>query len=195
MRRDELEALREQKKHYLAELRAMVKQDGWNPADEERANYLETELRTINGTLEENHRRELEEIRAAGGSNGGSGYKTTGYERSFAKGPLYDAFRSAGFARGKPAEIPWQEFRSITWTGSAGPFQSAIARRPPSVTNPGAGFSGPSLGELCRLSARTEQASGAALGGGLHAGLLNLLVRGCLEILQDLAEQEERRWP
>ena len=66
MRRDEVEQLREQKKHYLAELRALVSRGDWSPQDNERANYLERELRSIGGTLEDNHRRELEEIVAQG---------------------------------------------------------------------------------------------------------------------------------
>ena len=126
MRRDEVEQLREQKKHYLAELRALVSRGDWSPQDNERANYLERELRSIGGTLEDNHRRELEEIRGARREGGSSSaeFSTVGYERSFAPEPLYEAFRSAGFARGKPAEIPWQEFRSITWTGSVDTLNS-----------------------------------------------------------------------
>jgi len=118
MRRDEVATLKEQRKHYLAEFRALVNRDDWSPEDKEWADYLERELRPINGTLDDNHRQELEEIRAAGRNGGTREFATVGYERSFAPEPLYQAFRSAGFARGKPAEIPWQEFRSITWTGS-----------------------------------------------------------------------------
>ena len=124
MRRDEVETLKEQRKHYLAELRALVNRGDWSPEDKERGDYLERELRTINGTLDDNHRRELEEIRAAGGDGGTREFGTVGYERSFAPEPLYQAFRSAGFARGKRAEIPWQEFRSITWTGSVDTLNS-----------------------------------------------------------------------
>jgi hypothetical protein len=118
MRRDEVAQLREQKKHYLAELRALVNRGGWSPEDEARADYLERELRTIGGTLDDNHRQELEEIRSAR-ANGNSGFKATGFERSHAPEPLYEAFRSAGFARGEAAEIPWEEwYRAVTWTGS-----------------------------------------------------------------------------
>jgi hypothetical protein len=112
MRRDEIAGLREQKKHLLTEFRSLTNRyrDGqaWSSADKERGDYLDREIRTINDTLEGEHKRELEELRAGGGSNGAE-FKTVGYERSF---------RTAGFARGKPAELPWQEFRSITWTGS-----------------------------------------------------------------------------
>src|SRR5215204_4453079 len=107
MRRDELEALREQKKHLVAEMRSIGRlyDNGgqWAPQDRERFAYCHGQVSTINGKLEENHRSE---------------FKAAGYERSHAPEPLYEAFRSAGFARGEPAEILWQEFRSITWTGS-----------------------------------------------------------------------------
>jgi hypothetical protein len=72
-----------------------------------------------NGKLEQNHQRELEEIRSARASGITTNeFKTVGYERSHAPEPLYEAFRHAGFGRGAPAEITWAEFRSLTWTGS-----------------------------------------------------------------------------
>ena len=124
--RDEVEQAREQRMHYLAELRALVDRGNWSHEDKERADYLERELRTLGATLQENHRREVEEIRGARRDGGSLNveFSTIGYERSFAPEPLYEAFRSAGFARGKPAEIPWQEFRSITWTGSVDTLNS-----------------------------------------------------------------------
>ena len=94
--------MREQRKHLLAELKALAarsrKGGDWTPQDEERAEYLGRELRTISDTLHENHQQELEEIRS-GRENGGYKAAGTGYERSFAPEPLYQAFRSAGFAR------------------------------------------------------------------------------------------------
>ena len=129
MRTDELETLREQKKHYIAEFRALMARQregqAWRPEDNQRFEHLETELMSINSALEENHRRELEEIRQGRDGDGRpAGFKTAGYERTFAPEPLYRAFRSAGFARGERAEIPWQEFRSITWTGSVDTLDS-----------------------------------------------------------------------
>jgi hypothetical protein len=126
MRADELQGLREQRKHYVAEFRSMNKrleatgQDLCSKADRDRLDYIGSEVDRIDNILQEGHNRELEEIRSAGGGNGRGTREVAvaGYERSFAREPLYEAFRSAGFARGKPAEIPWQEFRSITWTGS-----------------------------------------------------------------------------
>jgi hypothetical protein len=119
MRRDEIEARREQKKHLMVELRSLGSRydDGkaWSKQDIERRDYLFSEVEKINGGLAEVHRAELEEIRSGRSPNG---FQATGLERSFAPEPLYTAFRSAGFARGERAEIPWQEFRSITWTGS-----------------------------------------------------------------------------
>src|SRR5215211_1386845 len=134
MRRDELEALREQKKHLIAEMRSVgaLYNDGrvWKPEDQNRFDYCTREVEGINGQLQEQHKRELEEIRAG---KAGSEFSTvsSGYERSFAREPLYEAFRSAGFARGQKAELLWQEFRSITWTGSVDnlnqPRRSAVA--------------------------------------------------------------------
>ena len=121
MRRDEIEARREQKKHLLSEFRSLTTRyrDGqaWSTEDKERGDYLDREIRAINDDLQAQHQRELEEIRRGSG-NTRSEFSTISYERSFAREPLYEAFRSAGFARGEPASIPWQEFRSITWTGS-----------------------------------------------------------------------------
>jgi hypothetical protein len=132
MRSDEIMQLKEQRKQLLAEARALTsrQKDGeaWSQEDKQRSDYLYNELRSIGETLEENHRRELEEIRSARAGNGGtlSEFKTAGFERSHAPEPLYQAFRSAGFARGEKAEVPWPEFyralsheyRAITWTGS-----------------------------------------------------------------------------
>jgi len=119
MRRDEVEAAREQKKHMVVELRSLATRydngKPWSKPDAERRDYLFSEVEKINNGLQEVHRAELEEIRSGRSSNG---FQATGLERSFAPEPLYTAFRSAGFARGERAEIPWQEFRSITWTGS-----------------------------------------------------------------------------
>src|SRR5215211_6146199 len=132
MRRDELEALREQKKHLIAEMRSVgaLYNDGrvWKPEDQNRFDYCTREVEGINGQLQEQHKRELEEIRAG---KAGSEFNTlsAGFERSFAREPLYEAFRSAGFARGKPAEILWNEFRSITWTGSVDNLSRRAAPR------------------------------------------------------------------
>ena len=120
MRKDEIEQRREQRKHMLVELRSLgsrydVSGAPWSKPDAERRDYLLSSVTKINEELHEVHRAELEEIRSARGSND---FQATGLERSFAPEPLYKAFRSAGFARGERAEIPWQEFRSITWTGS-----------------------------------------------------------------------------
>lgn len=119
MRADEQAQLREQKKHLIAEFRSLTGRydDGkaWNPEDAQRRDHLIGQVERINEDLAAQHKRELEEIRSGGGN---SKFSTTGYERSFSPEPLYQAFRSAGFARGEPAQIPWTEFRSITWTGS-----------------------------------------------------------------------------
>jgi hypothetical protein len=119
MRRDEVEAAREQKKHMVVELRSLATRydngKPWSKPDAERREYLFSGVEKINKDLAEVHQAELEEIRSGRSSNG---FQPTGLERSFAPEPLYKAFRSAGFARGERAEIPWQEFRSITWTGS-----------------------------------------------------------------------------
>ena len=89
--------------------------------DAERRDYLLSSVEKINDELEAKHDRELEEIRSAAARTAS---RRTGLERSFAPEPLYQAFRTAGFARGEPAEIPWQEFRSITWTGSVDTLNS-----------------------------------------------------------------------
>src|SRR5215204_5078988 len=119
MRRDEVGARKEQKKHMVEEYRSLASRydDGkpWSKDDVDRREHLWSAITKINDELAEQHRAELEEIRSGGSSNG---FQATGLERSFAPEPLYKAFRSAGFARGERAEIPWQEFRSITWTGS-----------------------------------------------------------------------------
>ncbi len=126
MRRDDIAARREQKKHLMVELRSLFSRyedagKPWVKQDAERRDYLISSVETINSELQAQHDRELEEVRSAGGSNG---FRGTGLERSFAPEPLYQAFRSAGFARGERAEIPWQEFRSITWTGSVDTLNS-----------------------------------------------------------------------
>jgi hypothetical protein len=55
MRRDEIEASREQKKHLLSEFRSLTTRyrDGqaWNPEDKERGDYLDREIRAINDDL------------------------------------------------------------------------------------------------------------------------------------------------
>jgi hypothetical protein len=127
MRRDEIEQRREQKKHLMVELRSLFSRyedagKPWVKQDAERRDYLISSVETINSELQAQHDRELEEIRSAGGSS--NGFQGTGLERSFAPEPLYQAFRNAGFARGERAEIPWQEFRSITWTGSVDTLNS-----------------------------------------------------------------------
>ena len=87
----------------------------WAREDAARRDHLLTQVQAISDKLAENHERELDEIRqAAGAGNGNSGFKAAGYERSHAPEPLYQAFRTAGFARGERAEIPWTEFRAIT---------------------------------------------------------------------------------
>jgi hypothetical protein len=127
MRRDEIETRKEQKKHLIAELRSIggrYESGGvWSVEDRERFDYLSGEANTINAALAEQHKRELEEIRS-GGTGGSSTFEPTGLERSYAPEPLFQAFRSAGFARGQRAEIPWREFRAITWTGSVDTLNS-----------------------------------------------------------------------
>ena len=117
MRRDEIEARKEQKKHLMAELRSIGERYAdatMTPEDRQRFDYLTAEVSTINADLNEQHRRELEELRNGSAST----FEASGLERSYAPEPLYQAFRSAGFARGQRAEIPWREYRAITWTGS-----------------------------------------------------------------------------
>jgi len=76
-------------------------------------------VQTISDKLAENHERELNEICQATGAGSSAGFKAAGYERSHAPEPLYQAFRSAGFARKEKAEIPWETwYRAVTWTGS-----------------------------------------------------------------------------
>jgi hypothetical protein len=122
LRTDEVAQLKEQKKHLLAEMRSMASRydrgGAWAPEDNERYDYCYRQASEINEKLEANHQQELEEIRSARAGGTVNEFKTAGFERSNAPEPLYEAFRSAGFARGEPAEIPWTEFRAITWTGS-----------------------------------------------------------------------------
>lgn len=118
MRSDEKARLKEQKKQLLAEMRSLAA-SGQNPGNAPRWHELKNEVEEINRIAEAEHERELREIREGRGSvSPDATIQASGYERSFAREPLYQAFRSAGFARGTPAEIPWQEFRAITWTGS-----------------------------------------------------------------------------
>src|SRR6187200_647718 len=74
MRRDEVEAAREQKKHMVVELRSLAARydngKPWSKPDAERRDYLFSEVEKINGHLAEVHRAELEEIRSGGSSNG-----------------------------------------------------------------------------------------------------------------------------
>jgi len=123
MRRDEAARLREQKKHIVVQLRSLGGRydDGrpWAREDAERRDHLLTQVQTISDKLAENHERELNEIRQATGAGSSAGFKAAGYERSHAPEPLYQAFRSAGFARKEKAEIPWETwYRAVTWTGS-----------------------------------------------------------------------------
>lgn len=127
MRKDEVEQMREQRKHLLAELKALAarsrKGGDWTPQDEERAEYLGRELRTISDTLHENHQQELEEIRS-GRENGGYKAAGTGYERSFAPEPLYQAFRSAGFAarlRCQERDVHFSATKGTSWSRSSNP--------------------------------------------------------------------------
>jgi hypothetical protein len=113
MRADELTALKEQKRHLLVEFRSMVHRydesgKAWSKPDMERRDYLIRELEQMNSTLSEEHKRELEENRAGGGGMSRE-HAPTGFERSFAREPLYEAFRTAGFARGQAGQIPWHE--------------------------------------------------------------------------------------
>jgi len=115
--------LREQKKHIVVELRSLGGRydDGrpWAREDAERRDHLLTQVQTISDKLAENHERELNEICQATGAGSSAGFKAAGYERSHAPEPLYQAFRSAGFARKEKAEIPWETwYRAVTWTGS-----------------------------------------------------------------------------
>jgi hypothetical protein len=72
------------------------------------------------------YKRELEEIRSGGGD---TKFSTTGYERSFSPEPLYQAFAVRGSPAAEPAQVPWTEFRAITWTGSVDNLSQP--RRPP----------------------------------------------------------------
>jgi hypothetical protein len=62
--------MREQRKHLLAELKALAarsrKGGDWTPQDEERAEYLGRELRTISDTLHENLSRSSRRFARAG---------------------------------------------------------------------------------------------------------------------------------
>jgi len=135
MRADEKQRLKEQKRQLIAELRSLSEtatRNGWTPNDNTRFEELKQEVEEINRIAEAQHERELAEIREGRGHvEGGTTVLAPGMERSFAREPLYEAFRSAGFARGKPAEITWAEFRAITWTGSVDnlnqPRRSAVA--------------------------------------------------------------------
>jgi hypothetical protein len=60
----------------------------------------------------------------------------------------------------------------------------------------GAGAGGPSsLGRWPPTGSLHPLGGTLELGGCFHSRLLNLLVRSCLEILQDLSEKEERGRP
>jgi hypothetical protein len=124
MRQDEKTALREEKKRTINELRTLTDaatKNGWTPAGTTRWSELESKAQEINHQLQAQHERELVEIRkhrsAIPAMPLGS-FTAPELERSFAREPLYDAFRSKGFARGEPAEIEWAEYRAVTWTGS-----------------------------------------------------------------------------
>lgn len=120
MRTDEKARLREQKKQMLAEMRTIAKTARADPENDPRWQELKHEVEEINRIAEAEHERELREIREGRGvaSSGVASVPVSEMERPFAREPLYDAFRRAGFARGEPAEIPWSEFRALTWTGS-----------------------------------------------------------------------------
>jgi hypothetical protein len=122
MRTDEKTRLEEHRKHLLQEMRSMtdavkaVDRD-LNDGEQRRFGEVEKQISEINGELQDQHERELQEVRTRG-NGGGFEFPQAAMSRTFAREPLYEAFRSAGFARGKSAEILWPEFRSITWTGS-----------------------------------------------------------------------------
>jgi hypothetical protein len=125
MRVDEKRALREEKKRTIQELRTLSEaadRHGWTPGQNTDWVQKEARVQEINRELESEHERELVEIRKGNGGDQrefpGMNFKYPGLERSFAREPLYNAFKSAGFARGEPAEIEWAEYRAITWTGS-----------------------------------------------------------------------------
>jgi hypothetical protein len=124
MRTDDKTRLQEQRKQLFAEMRTMTdapRKGGFSLDEKARWNEIEAEVIDINSELGAEHERELLEIRSGQGAGNGGGpwmIEQTTMSRAHAREPLYEAFRKAGFARGKPAEVPWEEFRSITWTGS-----------------------------------------------------------------------------
>jgi hypothetical protein len=128
MREDEKRALREEKKHMLNEMRGLAevneKRGAWKPNEAARWTELESKTLEINEQLAEQHERELVEIRKGNGGDQrefpgmGMKFSPPGMERSFAREPLYDAFKGKGFALGETAEVEWAEYRAITWSGS-----------------------------------------------------------------------------
>jgi hypothetical protein len=123
---DDKARLEEQCNYLLAEMRTHQARCSIAPRrtaakvsaeDEREYGRLERELKEITGELKSQHDPELEEIRSGGGKGRLEVSQAT-MSRAFAREPLYEAFRSAGLARGKRAELPWEEFRSLTWTGS-----------------------------------------------------------------------------
>jgi hypothetical protein len=123
MRTDDKTRLEEQRTHLLQEMRSMTEASkvagnlGLSKTEQDRFEEVERQISSINGELQAGHEQELQEIRTGRG-NGRFEISQATMAREFAREPLYEAFRRAGFARGKPAEILWPEFRSITWTGS-----------------------------------------------------------------------------
>jgi len=103
--------LEEQRTHLLTELRSITdagKSAGLAdlaPDAAARFREVERQVSTINRELEDEHEAELQEIRSANGAGNGSGgffIEQKTMSRIHAREPLYEAFRRAGFARGKP---------------------------------------------------------------------------------------------
>jgi hypothetical protein len=129
MRVDERARLQEQRKQLLSEMRSISeapRQGGFMLDEKARYEQLESEAKDINRRLEAEHERELQEIRNGQGAGAGGDFiEQKSMSRTHAPEPLYEAFRRAGFDRGKPAEVAWEEFRAITWTGSVDNVQQA----------------------------------------------------------------------
>jgi hypothetical protein len=117
MRRDDVQRLKEQRRLLLDEFRSIGKRSEvgkLNDADAKRFDYLETQLRTINDSLQAQHDEELEEIRRGGGAE----FHPIGHAQADTLTPMFSAFNRAGFKPGEgPTEIEFS-YRTLTWSGS-----------------------------------------------------------------------------
>jgi hypothetical protein len=111
MRTDEKTRLQEQRKHLLQEMRTMTeapRSGGWLEGEKQRYDDLEQQVTDVNRELELEHERELHEIRSGQGAGDGNGHtiEQATMSRAFAREPLYEAFRAAGFAPANPPKSP-----------------------------------------------------------------------------------------